>query len=90
MAERFCGRCGHSSDWHRLDDGKNIAPTDPRAEFRCLGYDCEAPGPWVQNGCECPDFVWSNPMDEHSRLWNDEIAASSHTTKDADCTGDVS
>lgn len=40
-----CKRCGHSPDWHRLDDSKNISPVDPAAEFRCYGYDVEAPGP---------------------------------------------
>lgn len=53
-----CGRCGHSPDWHRLDDSKNISPTDPAAEFRCLGYDCEADGPLPANGraCWCHDY----------------------------------
>lgn len=30
-----CQRCGHSPDWHRLDDSLNVSPTDPEAEFRC-------------------------------------------------------
>jgi hypothetical protein len=52
-----CRRCGHLSDWHRLDDSKNEGPTDLNAKFRCIGYDCEAPGPPVKNGCDCPNFV---------------------------------
>lgn len=45
-----CGRCGHSPDAHRLDDALNLSPTDPRAEFRCVGPDLA--------GCDqaCPDF----------------------------------
>jgi len=55
----ICKHCGHSSDWHRLDDAKNVAPTDPTAEFRCLGYDCEAPGkpPDTGRACNCLGFV---------------------------------
>lgn len=49
--------CGHPPSWHRLDDSKNIAPGDPAAEFRCLGHDCEAPGPWSSCDVACPDFV---------------------------------
>jgi hypothetical protein len=52
-----CKRCGHSPDWHRLDDSTNVSPTDPDAKFRCIGYDCEAPGPWPDNACDCPDYV---------------------------------
>lgn len=57
--EFLCERadCGHPPSWHRLDDSKNIGPTDPAAEFRCIGYDCEAPGPPPYKGCGCPDFV---------------------------------
>lgn len=36
---RDCTRCGHSSDWHRLDDSSNVSPTDPNAKFGCLGFD---------------------------------------------------
>lgn len=55
---RTCARsgCGHSSDWHRLDDATNVSPTDPAAEFRCLGFDPAASGP-PQRRCNCPDFV---------------------------------
>lgn len=49
--------CGHPESWHRLDDSKNVSPTDPRAKFRCIGYDCEAPGPPKHNACDCPDFA---------------------------------
>ena len=52
-----CKRCGHPADWHRLDDSTNISPTLPEAKFRCIGYDCEAPGPPVKDGCDCPDYV---------------------------------
>lgn len=43
--------CGHSPDWHRLDDALNLSPTDPAAPFRCLGPNFD--------GCagSCPDFV---------------------------------
>lgn len=53
-----CKRCGHPSDWHRLDDSTNVSPCEPSAKFRCLGYDCEAPGKPPKNGrdCDCPDF----------------------------------
>lgn len=53
-----CKRCGHPQDWHRLDDSKNVPPTDPVAQFRCIGYDCESPGKGPRiNVCQCPDFV---------------------------------
>lgn len=53
-----CARCDHLADWHRLDDALNIAPTDPRARFRCIGYDCEADGaPPPDDPCSCPQFV---------------------------------
>lgn len=52
-----CKRCRHSPDWHRLDDSLNVGPGDPAAEFRCIGYDCEAPGRPVVGGCDCPDYV---------------------------------
>lgn len=51
-----CERCGHSPDWHRLDDAQNVGPTDPEAKFRCLGYDCEKDGP-PTGSCVCPDYV---------------------------------
>jgi hypothetical protein len=70
-----CARCQHSPDWHRHDDSDNHAPTDPDCPFRCIGYDCEAPGPVPEGGraCDCPDYVTVNPFDEHTRLWADEI-----------------
>ena len=49
--------CGHSSDWHRLDDASQHGPGDPEAEFRCLGYDPSAPGPYLGRQCDCPDMV---------------------------------
>jgi hypothetical protein len=51
--------CGHSPDWHRLDDASNISPTDPAAMYRCYGYDVEAPGPSHEPGelCQCPDYI---------------------------------
>ena len=59
----LCERCGCPADWHRLDDSAHQEewslsdPEAPDPPFRCLGYDCEAPGPPVENGCDCPDFV---------------------------------
>lgn len=48
---QLCGRCGHHSDWHRLDDSADIGPVDARARFRCLGSDFD--------GCSdrCVNFV---------------------------------
>lgn len=48
---RPCEFCGHTGHWHRLDDSLNVSPTDPEANFRCLG-------PYFE-GCEhfCPDFA---------------------------------
>lgn len=70
-----CKRCGHSPDWHRLDDASNVSPTDPAAEFRCYGYDVTAPGPPHQPGdlCDCPDYV-ENPQDVRRGWagWRDE------------------
>jgi len=53
-----CERCGHSPEWHRLDDALNIDPSDPAAEFRCLGKDF--------TGCaqSCPDFVAPEGYDD--------------------------
>lgn len=53
-----CQLCDHPSDWHRLDDSKNISPTDPAAKFRCIGYDCtrnySSP---IVGDCDCPDYM---------------------------------
>ena len=58
MPAKLCVRCGHPQDWHRLDDSTNQDPTDPTTQFRCLGYDCEIPGPPPsRQTCDCPDFV---------------------------------
>jgi len=51
-----CVICGHPQDWHRCDDTKNYDLLDPATPFRCIGYDCEMPGPPIKNGCDCPDF----------------------------------
>lgn len=51
-----CLRCDHSSDWHRLDDATNFGPTDPGAQFRCLGFDPSQPGS-PERRCDCPDMV---------------------------------
>lgn len=54
----LCQRCEHPASWHRLDDSTNVSPTDPNAEFRCIGYDCEVDytkPPEVP--CGCPDYV---------------------------------
>lgn len=48
--------CGHPPSWHRLDDATNVSPVDPKAKFRCIGYDCEAAGP-PQPPCGCPDYL---------------------------------
>ena len=53
----LCDRCEHPQSWHRLDDAKNISPTDPAAEFRCIGYDCEVGGKPPKHPCTCPDYV---------------------------------
>ena len=52
-----CQRCGHPADWHRLDDSLNLDPTDPETPFRCIGYDCMAPGK-PSEGCtsRCPNY----------------------------------
>jgi hypothetical protein len=53
-----CQRCAHPQSWHRHDDADNHAPDDPACPFRCIGYDCFAPGPPpAENPCGCPDFV---------------------------------
>lgn len=49
--EPKCGRCGHPHSWHRHDDA-----SDSEASFRCIGYDCMAPGP-PRPPCGCPDYV---------------------------------
>lgn len=66
----LCRRCDHPEDWHRLDDTAGpwiLEGTDPKAapegarpaEFRCIGYDCEADGPIGECAIGCPDFVSS-------------------------------
>ncbi len=70
-----CKRCGHPDHWHRHSDedclSKHPQPCSlagtldaqqgaPLAPFRCLGYDCEAPGPvrgTPESRCGCPDFI---------------------------------
>lgn len=59
-AEPKCGRCGHPASWHRLDDSTDEDPTDPDAQFRCIGYDCMAPGR-PKDPCGCPDFLATSP-----------------------------
>lgn len=54
---RTCARCGHPQDWHRLDDSLNLDPTDPATPFRCIGHDCESPGPIRACSKACPDFL---------------------------------
>jgi hypothetical protein len=61
MVKADCVRCDHSSDWHRLDDALNIGPTDPRAQFRCLGFDPSAGGS-PERRCDCPDMAISADM----------------------------
>ena len=58
MAEKpNCARCGHPQDWHRHDDADTHSPDDPNCPFRCIGYDCMAPGPPLKDACDCPDYV---------------------------------
>lgn len=45
-----CTRCGHSPDWHSLDDALNLSPTDASAPFSCNG-----PG-FAGCAVACPDF----------------------------------
>lgn len=52
-----CARCGDPADWHRLDSAQNVGPCDPRARFRCVGYDCESDGPIPEDRCTCPDYI---------------------------------
>jgi hypothetical protein len=51
----ICARCGHSSDWHRMESGQD--PTLPETPFRCLGYNATQQGPPDRGDCTCPDFV---------------------------------
>ena len=58
LRQRKCSRCGHPSDWHRVDDADPTNYGSPETwKTRCIGYDCEAGGPPVSNGCDCPNFV---------------------------------
>lgn len=62
---QLCARCRHPQDWHRFDDSQNIPTTSPQAKFRCIGYDCELPGPPPRsNPCDCPNWVESGPRRE--------------------------
>lgn len=47
--------CGHSTEDHRLDDSKNVSPTDPEAEYRCVGH--QEGDRWIDTRCDCPDYV---------------------------------
>lgn len=59
-----CARCGHPDHWHSHDDvachAKHPQPCEPStAPFRCLGYDCDAPGfpaGTPESRCGCPAF----------------------------------
>src|SRR5690606_19078837 len=53
-AEPKCVRCGHPKSWHRLNDAKDDSL------FRCIGYDCAAPGK-PKPPCGCPDFLAAAP-----------------------------
>jgi hypothetical protein len=60
MNETLCARptCRHPQSWHRHDDADHHDPSDPACPFRCIGYDCEAPGaPPETSPCACPTFV---------------------------------
>jgi hypothetical protein len=60
-----CQRCKHPQGWHSHDDvacrTAHPQPCSPDvAPFRCLGYDCFAPGVWAgtpETRCGCSDFV---------------------------------
>ena len=62
---QHCKRCGHPQAWHSHDDtaclSKHAQPCHPEtAPFRCLGYDCMAPGfpaGTPETRCGCADFV---------------------------------
>jgi len=59
--EILCARCLHPQSRHRHDD-ENCAthpqPCHPStAPFRCIGYDCMAPGMAPKRSCGCPDFL---------------------------------
>jgi hypothetical protein len=64
-----CARCGHPQDWHRHDDtappnedGHNShgmdVDDDQECPYRCIGYDCEAPGSPPADPCGCPGFTY--------------------------------
>src|SRR5690606_36029777 len=53
-AEPKCVRCGHPKSWHRHNDAKDDSL------FRCIGYDCDAPGT-PKPPCGCPDFLAAAP-----------------------------
>ena len=62
MSDANCKRCGHPPDWHRVDDADPSNYGSPETwKTRCLGYDCEAPGPPPRTrdgrACDCSDFV---------------------------------
>lgn len=61
--EKVCQRCQHPPSWHRHDDADEHSATDPDCPFRCIGYDCEAPGypaGTPETRCGCPDFEDDN------------------------------
>lgn len=47
--------CGHLAGSHRLHDAANVSPTDPHAEFRCLGEDRGSR--FAGCAARCPDFL---------------------------------
>lgn len=85
----LCKRCSHPRDWHRLDDTKNIPPTSPDAQFRCIGYDCERPGsPPHVNRCKCPDFVSERRKLRFSAVKTPEPAAATTPGQPAASAGE--
>ena len=49
-----CNRCGHGAWFHRLDDAVNVAPDDPKAQFRCIWPLPDGPAVRL---CTCPDHI---------------------------------
>lgn len=51
-----CGRCGHDSDDHLLDDSSNVSPSDPAARFAC-SFPAKHHGHAPVALCDCSDFI---------------------------------
>ncbi len=56
--------CGHSSDFHRLNDVTHLR------QFRCLGYDpATEPYPPGGRSCDCPDMIRSEENQRAIANW---------------------